>query len=132
MMVENTDWMKPNGTSSWKRSLIEFTNICFGFFDFAQKSFQNRFFCAGSTHNYGYELAVDVERESSRGGVNADWRTRPGVVGEVWGRYRDLTSVSVAMCSRSSSVIWVKPRIADSARSRCMAPSMAVKTALGS
>ena len=88
---------------------------------FAQKIGSETIFCAGSTQNYGCELAVD-----------ADWRARPGVVGEAWRRYRDLTSVSVAMCNCSSSVIWVKPRIADSARSRCMAPSMAVKTALGS
>ena len=106
--------------------------LCGACHGFAQKIGSETIFCAGSTQNYGCELAVDVERESSQGGVDADWRARPGVVGEAWCRYRDLTSVSVAMCNCSSSVIWVKPRIADSARSRCMAPSMAVKTALGS
>ena len=107
-------------------------NVPLGCFGFAQKIGSDTIFCAGSTQSYGCALAIDVERESSRGGVDTDWPARPGVVGEAWGRYRDLTSVSVAMCNRSSSVIWAKPRIADSALSRCIAPSMAVKTALGS
>ena len=45
-----------------------------------------------------------MEREGGRCGVNADRRTRPGVVGEAWGRYRDLTGVSVAMCYGLSCV----------------------------
>lgn len=41
--------------------------------------------CADLIQNYGCDLVVDVERGSSRGGVNANWRARPGVVGEAWG-----------------------------------------------